>query len=80
MLNSECTVSCLHGYNNVMKDNCCHSLSPGLNRLNQKQNVFLSISLTQESSTFFSPHLSIQQINFYVGTADPFLSANLINF
>lgn len=48
--------------------------------LNQEQNIFLFIPLTQESSDFLSPHLAMQQVSYYVGAADPFLSANLLNY
>lgn len=48
--------------------------------LNQEQNIFLFIPLTQESSDFLSPRLAMQQVNYYVGTADPFLSANLLSY
>lgn len=46
---------------------------------NQEQKIFLFIFLTQESSVFLPSHLVAQQLNFDVGTVDPFLSANLLN-
>lgn len=86
MLNSDvqCMYSqlsvCLQRHDGKLLSFIILKVNGSLISLNQEQNIFLFIPLAEESSTFLSPHLPMQRLNFYVGTADPFLSANLLNY